>query len=217
MAFYQGFCGARWNRTTDLSIISAGQRAGQAIGIPSDLPFRATTSHQKTARATSFGHALGTAEVDTEPLVGCGPDFDGPAKGPASEGMCSQASWRDLNCTGVSFARAGGSPVQGNSGLEGPVTNLAELDLPRENWVSLKPTMPSKNLAPGTPPRRPTTRRRWKSATPSPEHGAGDVDLATGGLTGAEKTGRHQSGTLLKAIRPPENCAWPNVTSPPVN
>ncbi len=102
-------------------------------------------------------------------------------------------------------------------GWEGPVTNLAELDLPRENWVSLKPTMPSKNLAPGTPPRRPTTRRRWKSATPSPERGAGDVDLATGGLTGAEKTGRHQSGTLLKAIRPPENCAWPNVTSPPVN
>ena len=61
MAFYPGFCGARWSRTTDFSIISAGQRAGQAIGIPFDLPVRATTSHQKTARAASFGHALGTA------------------------------------------------------------------------------------------------------------------------------------------------------------
>ena len=26
MAFYQGLCGTRWNRTTDLSIISARQR-----------------------------------------------------------------------------------------------------------------------------------------------------------------------------------------------
>ena len=61
MALDQVFCGARWNRTIGLSIIRAGQRAGQAIGIPLDLPVRATTSHQKTARATSFGHALGTA------------------------------------------------------------------------------------------------------------------------------------------------------------
>jgi hypothetical protein len=58
------FCGARWNRTIGLSIIRAGQRAGQAIGIPCGLPFRATVSHQETARATSFGHALGTAGRD---------------------------------------------------------------------------------------------------------------------------------------------------------
>ena len=30
--------------------------------MPLELPIRATTSHQKTACATSFGHALGTAE-----------------------------------------------------------------------------------------------------------------------------------------------------------
>ena len=29
-------------------------------GLPSHLPFRAATSQQKTAGATSFGHALGT-------------------------------------------------------------------------------------------------------------------------------------------------------------
>ena len=33
--------------------ISAGQRAGQAIGIPSELPVRATTSHHETGRAES--------------------------------------------------------------------------------------------------------------------------------------------------------------------
>jgi len=43
------------------SLISADQEAGQAIGIPSDMPVRATTSHRKTGRAASFGHALGTA------------------------------------------------------------------------------------------------------------------------------------------------------------
>ena len=31
--------------------------------MPLDLPVRATTCHQKTARATSFGHALGTGPV----------------------------------------------------------------------------------------------------------------------------------------------------------
>jgi hypothetical protein len=51
--------------TDDGGLISAGQRAGRAIGAPSDVPFRATTSHQKTGRATSFGHALGTAEGTT--------------------------------------------------------------------------------------------------------------------------------------------------------
>ena len=56
-----GLLWARWNRTIGLRIIRAGQRAGQPIGIRLDLPFRATVSHQKTARATSFGHALGTA------------------------------------------------------------------------------------------------------------------------------------------------------------
>ena len=38
-------CGARWSRTIGLSIISAGQGAGQAIGTRFDLPFRARTSH----------------------------------------------------------------------------------------------------------------------------------------------------------------------------
>ena len=56
-----GLLWARWNRTIGLRIIRAGQRAGQPIGITSDLPLRATGSRQKTARATSFGHALGTA------------------------------------------------------------------------------------------------------------------------------------------------------------
>jgi hypothetical protein len=55
--------GARWNRTTDLSIIRVGQRAGQAIGIPSELPVRDTRSHHETVRAISFGHALGTGPV----------------------------------------------------------------------------------------------------------------------------------------------------------
>jgi hypothetical protein len=61
MALHQVFCGARWNRTIGLSIISAHQIAGQAIGIDCELPFRATRSQQKTARANSFGHGLGTA------------------------------------------------------------------------------------------------------------------------------------------------------------
>jgi hypothetical protein len=43
MALYQVFCGARWNRTIGLSIISADRGAGQAIGLPADLPVRATT------------------------------------------------------------------------------------------------------------------------------------------------------------------------------
>ena len=34
------------------SLISTGQEAGRAIGIPFDLPVHATTSHQKTARTT---------------------------------------------------------------------------------------------------------------------------------------------------------------------
>jgi hypothetical protein len=63
--------GARWNRTTDLSIIRAGQRAGQAIGMPLDLPVRATTSHAKTVRAISFGHALGTTGVDKVVRIQC--------------------------------------------------------------------------------------------------------------------------------------------------
>ena len=54
---------ARWNRTTDLSIISAAKRAGQAIGLAFDLPVHATTSHQKTARATSFGTLWARPEV----------------------------------------------------------------------------------------------------------------------------------------------------------
>jgi hypothetical protein len=54
-----------------LGLIRAGQRAGQAIGIPCDLPFRATTSQQRTARATWFGHALGTLEFELreDPLL----------------------------------------------------------------------------------------------------------------------------------------------------
>ena len=60
-----------------LRFISAGQRAGQAIGIPSDMPLRATTSHPETGRATSFGHALGTAGVDGNSVIGFGPGFDG--------------------------------------------------------------------------------------------------------------------------------------------
>ena len=61
---HQVFCGARWNRTIGLSIIRAVQRAGQAIGTCCDLPFSATVSHQTAARATSFGHALGTRSAD---------------------------------------------------------------------------------------------------------------------------------------------------------
>ena len=71
IALDQVFCGAGWNRTIGLSIIRAGQGAGQAIGIGSDVPFRATTSHHKTARATSFGHALGT-EAPYPVLIGTG-------------------------------------------------------------------------------------------------------------------------------------------------
>jgi hypothetical protein len=68
--FEVGRGGARWDRTTDLSIISAGQRAGQAIGIPCELPFRARASQQKTGRATSFGHALGTKWTASRSLTG---------------------------------------------------------------------------------------------------------------------------------------------------
>ena len=42
---HQVFCGARWNRTIGLSITRAGQRAGQAVGIPFDPPVRATACH----------------------------------------------------------------------------------------------------------------------------------------------------------------------------
>jgi hypothetical protein len=61
MALHQVFCGPRWNRTVGLNIIRAELRAGQAIGIPSDVPFRARACHRKALRATSLGHALGTA------------------------------------------------------------------------------------------------------------------------------------------------------------
>ena len=44
-------------------MISAGQTADQAIGIPSDLPVRSTMNHLKTRHATSFGHAIATARV----------------------------------------------------------------------------------------------------------------------------------------------------------
>ena len=48
-----------------VSFLRAGQRAGQAIGIPSDLPCRATVSHRKTVRAASFGHAFDTTRIRT--------------------------------------------------------------------------------------------------------------------------------------------------------
>jgi hypothetical protein len=44
---------------------------GQAIGMPLDLPVRATLSHAKTVRATPFGHALGTTGVDKVVRVQC--------------------------------------------------------------------------------------------------------------------------------------------------
>ncbi len=78
MAFYPGICGARWNRTTDFSIIRAGQSAGQAIGIRSELPVRATTSQFKTGRAISFGHALGT-QREAKPRGASGPAIIEPS------------------------------------------------------------------------------------------------------------------------------------------
>jgi hypothetical protein len=42
---------------------SAGQGARHKSGMPPDVPVRATTSHPKTGRATSFGHGLGMAVV----------------------------------------------------------------------------------------------------------------------------------------------------------
>ncbi len=39
--------------------------------MPLDLPVRATTSHAKTVRATSFGHALGTTGVDMVVRIQC--------------------------------------------------------------------------------------------------------------------------------------------------
>ena len=44
--------------TSALSVQAKG--LNRQIGIRSELPVRATTSHQKTACATAFGHALGT-------------------------------------------------------------------------------------------------------------------------------------------------------------
>ena len=63
--------GLAGSRPRHLSIIRAGQRAGQAIGIPSDVPVRATTSHQKTVRAISFGHAVGT-QTEAKPQSATG-------------------------------------------------------------------------------------------------------------------------------------------------
>ncbi len=70
--------GARWNRTTGHSLISAGGEAGQASGMASDLPVHATTSHQKPSRATSFGHALGRAKSRASNWHCSG--FDGPSQ-----------------------------------------------------------------------------------------------------------------------------------------
>ncbi len=55
------FCGLDGIEPPSLALSVWGQRAGQATGIPYGLPFCATMSHRKTGRATSFGHALGTA------------------------------------------------------------------------------------------------------------------------------------------------------------
>ena len=93
MELYQVFCGARWNRTIGLSIISAGQRAGQASGIPSELPVRATTSQQKTLRATSSGHALGTVPRVMKSAF-CGTIVLGKERGTAGEDPLTQSLQR---------------------------------------------------------------------------------------------------------------------------
>lgn len=48
----------RRNTAAALSVLARG--LVRRLVYPSEVPFRATTSHRKTSRATSFGHVLGT-------------------------------------------------------------------------------------------------------------------------------------------------------------
>ena len=60
VAFYQGFVGMTGVEPATSALSVRNRGLVRQIGIRYDLPVRATPCHQKTGRATSFGHALGT-------------------------------------------------------------------------------------------------------------------------------------------------------------
>ncbi len=84
---------------------------------PLTFPFVPRRATERRFVPLRLGTLWARPNVDTEPLVGYGPDFDGPAKGPASEGMCSQAG----DCpSGVIRGRATGWATPADSFLLGP-------------------------------------------------------------------------------------------------
>ena len=88
-------CGARWNRTTDLSIISAGQRLVRQLVYPLTCPFvprRATKRRLVPLRLGTLWARLG---VDITVTVQC---LFGP-----EDNVISFAPWRRLrnNCPHV--------------------------------------------------------------------------------------------------------------------